>query len=441
MIRVRLWDHNCSNMEGFSQNASGMWKGNVTGPIHARWVLVVLILFGCLAFLEEAYSKELNPEDDYCGGINDPLMGNEIVLRPGVFQGPCKIKRGGSVGSPLVVRAADQLRPSRIRYDGSDSNILEIYADNVVVRGLEFADSRNDVDGVRVFSARNIVIEDCRFINIGGIAIVANHSSVTGLTIRRNAIFNTRSTAMYFGCHDGASCLVRQLVVENNYIHGVSAPEPQVGYGIQVKLNSSARIRDNIITDTKGPGIMVYGANVAGQMSTIERNFTAKSRTSSGIVLGGGPANVWNNLVVENYESGIALQDYDRRGLLKQLAILHNTVYNNKEAGFRIDTFHRIQAEFSWNAIGTEGNSHASLANIPNLVQRGNIDCKIGKCFNNPEIRDFSPLKESPLFGVRAKPDGSLPSDDFFKHRRSRWPVVGAVERRGPPIVLRVAPF
>jgi hypothetical protein len=40
----------------------------------------------------------------------------------------------------------------------------------------------------------------------------------------------------------------------------VDAQEDEVGYGLQVKLNSTAVIRDNVIVDTKGPGIMVYGA-------------------------------------------------------------------------------------------------------------------------------------------------------------------------------------
>ena len=76
---------------------------------------------------------------------------------------------------------------------------------------------------------------------------------------------------MYFGCHDGTWCILTDLVVERNYIRGVRASDPEIGYGFQVKLNSVAVIRDNVIVDTKGPGIMVYGAHNLTAVSVIER--------------------------------------------------------------------------------------------------------------------------------------------------------------------------
>ena len=53
------------------------------------------------------------------------------------------------------------------------------------------------------------------------------------------------------------------------------------GYGIEVKLNTGGVVRDNVIIDTKGPGIMVYGARDLVTVSVVERNFTRGSRTSS----------------------------------------------------------------------------------------------------------------------------------------------------------------
>ena len=63
-------------------------------------------------------------------------------------------------------------------------------------------------------------------------------------------------------------------------------------------MNSHGVLRHNVIVDTKGPGIMVYGARDLVLTIVIERNFVARSRSASAIVLGSGPAIVRNNVVV-----------------------------------------------------------------------------------------------------------------------------------------------
>src|SRR4029450_10309943 len=98
------------------------------------------------------------------------------------------------------------------------------------------------------------------FIGTAALAVVANHSSLTGLTVRRNIVRDSRATAFYFGCHDGLQCELSDLLVEGNYIQRAGMHAEGVGYGLQVKLNSTGVIRDNVIVETKGPGIMVYGS-------------------------------------------------------------------------------------------------------------------------------------------------------------------------------------
>src|SRR5262249_18291964 len=139
--------------------------------------------------------------------------------------------------------------------------------------------------------------------------------------------------------------------IENNFISHVAARESQVGYGIQVKLNSVATLRDNVIIDTKGPGIMVYGANNLSEISVIERNFVTGSRESSGIVVGGGPAIVRNNVLVGNNEAGVGLEDYGRRGLLRRVVVTYNTIYNNQRGGILIPSEGRVEVEISHNAV------------------------------------------------------------------------------------------
>ena len=385
------------------------------------------------------WATEINARDEFCQKINDPSSGREIVLQPGTYAGHCKIRRGGAPGDPLVIRGASGVTPPRIDYRGKDSNVFEIYADDIVIRGLEFGPTQQDVDGIRVFSGNRITVEECKFSGMGGIAIVANHKSVSSLTVRRNTIIDSRATAMYFGCHDGFSCVASDLLIERNFVSGVSAPDPEIGYGVQIKLNSDGIIRDNIIVNTKGPGIMVYGSNNRNRLNLVEKNFVSGSRTSAGIVVGGGPATVWNNIAASNREAGITLQDYGRRGLLKGILVTHNTTYNNAQAGILIDGSGSLEAIISYNAVSPEsGMPGGGLGG--GLKIFGNQACT-SNCFQNPEKGDFTPAKDSPFIANGKRVDVvSGPANDFFGRRRSGSPAVGAVEPPGGIVQLKIKP-
>jgi hypothetical protein len=264
---------------------------------------------------------------------------------------------------------------------------------------------------------------------------VANHTSVHGLTVRRNVISDTQSTGMYFGCHDGLGCTVSSLRVEQNYIHGVTAPSPEIGYGIQVKLNSSGVIRDNVIVDTKGPGIMVYGSRDLVATSVVERNFTRGSRTSSGIVVGGGPALLRNNISIANFDSGIGLENYGRRGLLRGIVLAHNTVYGSQGGGISVPDQGPLEALLINNAVHARAGARALPATRSGLRIAGNVDCSLALCFANAHGLDFSPFPGSLLFGIAALQAGeSSAVDDFFGVRRRTPPAIGAVEGASGPI-------
>lgn len=287
-----------------------------------RLGLIAAVLF----LAANAVAREIDPSVNLCEAIAQTQAGGELILKPGDYQGGCKIRRS------MVIRAADLQRRPRIVYQARATNVFEVYASQVTIRGLELGPTLDHVDGVRVFSGNDIVVEDCVFRRLGGIAAVANHQSVHGLTVRRNQIFDARATAMYFGCHDGGPCVMSNILIERNLIERVEAPSDAVGYGVQFKLNSTGVIRNNVIVNTKGPAIMVYGAADDDKPTMIERNYVAGSRTSSGIVVGGGPAIVRHNIAKGNAEGGIALLDYGKRGLLRGLVLAHNTIDGNGKA-------------------------------------------------------------------------------------------------------------
>jgi hypothetical protein len=395
--------------------------------------VVLLLLVPAQGAISEA--KEIGPESDWCEAVRTLPPGEELVLRPGEYSGACGIRRGGSPNAPLVIRALDLQRRPRIVYPQGDTNVINIYADHVVIQGLEIGPTLPNVDGVRIYTGNDITVEDCRFVEMGGISVVANHRSVNNITVRRNEILRSKSTTMYFGCHEG-NCTVSNLLVERNYIHGVQAPDPQIGYGLEVKLNSFATIRDNVIVDTKGPGIMVYGAHNIVRASSVERNFVAGSRTSSAIVVGGGPVVVRNNIAIGSAEGGIGLENYGRRGLLRSVVVSHNTVYGNTDGGILVPPSGQLSAIIVNNAAHTRPGTTPYPKGRAGVVSSGNVDCTWRVCFVNPIERDFSPLAIE-----AASPMGTLtPKDDYFGLSRGQSLIPGAIEHRAGPIPLGVKP-
>jgi Right handed beta helix region len=386
-------------------------------------------------------SKEIGPEANFCAEINALQPGDELVLRGGKYKGPCTIHRGGSPDAPIIIRAQNSSDPPWIAYDGRSTNVVNIRADHVTVRGFKIGPTQKGVDGVRIYGRRGIAVEDCQFSGLGGIAVVANHNSGWGYIVRRNIITNTNATAIYFGCHDGSECKISDLLIENNFISGVSAPEPEVGYGIQVKLNSTAVVRDNVIIRTKGPPIMVYGSHDADAVNIIERNFVAESRSSSGIVVGGGPAQVWNNISVQNGEAGIAIEDYGGRGLLRKITIEHNTIHNNNQAGILIRSQREVDAIIFKNALAARAGTPLLAATQNRLKMVGNWDCSANNCFRKPDAYDFTPKTNSPLITTRFdKRHGSSTDRDYFGSRRPPNAAIGAVEPPGGIVELAIKP-
>lgn len=402
---------------------------------EASAIVVAAWLTGMAVAPSRVAAREIGPDANLCAEINSLSPGEELVLRPGEYQGPCAIHRGGKAGAPVTIRPADLEQRPRVVYGGATTNVLEIRASHVRVRGLELGPTLPNVDAVRIFSGSDIAVEDCWFSKVGGIAVVANHTSVRGLAVRRNVILGSKATGMYFGCHDGTSCVVRDLVVEGNYIRGVTAPDPQIGYGLEVKLNSSGIIRDNIIVDTKGPGIMVYGAHDLVAESLVERNVAIGSRTSSGIVVGGGPAIVRNNVAASNAEAGIGIEDYKKRGLTRAIVIVNNTVYMNGLGGIMTPESGVLEVTVANNAAHTRTGTRALPESRSGVRLAGNVDCSVARCFANPNGMDFSPSPGSLLVGAGIIGLGDwLPREDFFGTRRGARPTVGAIEKPSGPI-------
>lgn len=319
------------NRPEISRLVSGLVSGLVS-------VLMMLVSGLMPVAVSEAAVHKVGPSKDWCSKVNKAKPGDEVLLGRGFYTRPCGIRVSGEPGNPIVIRSYNPKPGSRavLVYQGSKHNVLTLReVHDVVLKDLDITAKSPAVEGIKIYSSHNITIERCRFHKLKGVSIAVNHGDSSGIVIRNNEFKRVAATPIYLGCHDGVQCVVKDAVIERNLIDGVSPPQNGgVGYGIQVKLNSDAQIRDNSVYVTKGPGIMVYGnADPVGPASLIEGNYVHRSATDGGIVLGGGPVMVRNNVVVDHGKGGIIAQDYQGRGLQHNIKILHNTLVDNLIGG------------------------------------------------------------------------------------------------------------
>src|SRR5438552_15540300 len=87
--------------------------------------VVGLLLSTMLPTPIPAVSRGIGPDADLCAEINATLPGDELVLRPGNYQGPCTIRRGGTPGAPVVIRAHDLQHRPRLVYSQRPATVLE----------------------------------------------------------------------------------------------------------------------------------------------------------------------------------------------------------------------------------------------------------------------------------------------------------------------------
>jgi hypothetical protein len=386
-----------------------------------------------------AASVLVNPSNSWCDAINNAAPGDEIVFIPGFYTMSCFITAKGLPGSPITVRSQSEEPNQRatVAYPGSTSNVLELRdAAYLTIRGLSFAPTQDGVDAVRIRKANDIIIEKNLFQGIGGVSISANDSDTQRITIRQNTFKDLKYTGLYFGCHDGNACHASDFLIQGNLIDGVTTPfaPSAVGYGLEIKLNSYGTVRDNTVYRTKGPGIMVYGSNRKDPPSILEGNYVEGSETEGGIVIGGGPAIVRNNVLIGNAYGGISVQNYGRRDLQKNVWIVHNTIINNDDSGINISAWQAGRGNvIAFNAFLPKSATPALRPSLPPGTMHGNITCSTGaSCFVNAVTPpyDLWPCPNSPLLnalGYGIEP--WRPLDDFMGIKRGKSAHVGAFER------------
>lgn len=280
------------------------------------------VLMVCAAFVcGAAQAVEIGPADDFEGAAAQLAPGEELVLRGGTytFNGNVSVSVNGTPTQPITIRAKDGEQPILEQATGSH-NVIEIRGSTyLVLRGLTV---RGGSHGIRLMSSDHVTIEDCEIYETGDVALSANSGGTyEGLIIRRNHIHHTNGTGegMYLGCNNDG-CRIANSVIEDNYVHDTIRASVTQGDGIEIKEGSYGNIvRNNVIHDTKYPGILLYSTVGNGAPNIVEGNVVWNSNDNT--IQVAADAIIRNNVILGN----VSLQPH-QAGSPSNLEFVHNTV-------------------------------------------------------------------------------------------------------------------
>lgn len=381
---------------------------------------------------------QVGPSNNWCKEINGVAPGTTVVMAAGIYTSPCAIRSSGTAASPIVIRAGNP-PPNGVvlAYHGTTSNVLDVYGDYLEFEWLTFTNMQKSVDAIRIRSGHDVTVLENNFENLGGTAIVFDgDGTVDRISVLGNTIQNSKYTPIYLGCQDGIQCHATNVLVENNFINGVHPVSGEVGYGMEIKLNSFGTVRNNTVYDTHGPCIEIYGSDSGEPATLVEGNYVQGSVTDAGINISGGPAIVLNNVSVGNAYGGIYAEDYHNLGLQKNVWIAFNTVIANKTGGIVVQNWSAADANvLAYNAIGTSSGVPSIEPPYPAGTILTNVKCEPATtCFDQPVSApyDLWPLSGGPLIGaVSQGTQPWRPSTDFMGIPRGSGADVGAFQRTG----------
>ena len=276
------------------------------------------------AFLAVAAGAvEIGPEDDLEAAVSALVPGEELILRGGTysFDENVTFSANGTAEQPIIIRGKTGEQPI-ITQATTNHNVIEINSSSyLAIKSITITRGSH---GIRLINSDFITIEDCEIYETGDVGISANSGGTyEGLKILRNHIHHTNGTGegMYLGCNNDG-CRVANSLIEGNYIHHTNRASVEQGDGIEIKEGSYGNIiRDNVIHDTKYPGIILYSTVGNGPSNLVEGNVIWN--VSDNAMQIAADAMIQNNIILGN----VSFQSH-QSGSPSNIRFVHNTVIN-----------------------------------------------------------------------------------------------------------------
>ncbi len=400
-----------------------------------------------LASPASAFTFNFSPQSNWLGFFNTPNLlqpGDEIVLSSGTYSTNSRISLGqiGTAENPITIRAAEGANVIITR-PNANQNVLNIEgAQYLTLQGLEITGGSagiriGDRSGVQ---AKFVTLDGNHIHHVGNAAVTANFGGRTyeGMHFLNNEIHHTAAEGegFYLGCNNNA-CQFYDGIIEKNYIHDLDGPSISQGDGIEIKDGSYNNIiRDNVISDTNFPGIIVYGVEEQGARNIIERNIIFNGG-ENGIQVA-ADAIVRNNIIFGTAIDGIHSQNH-QGAIPGNLTIINNTIRSNGNAidiGSPAGGVFSGPIEIANNALYPVHGNAIDLSVTSGVTASNNVGTGFasGLPFDasgnlNTDFVDFLNMEAFPALGSKLIGAGlasSQPTDDFNTTSRSGSADVGA---------------
>ncbi len=398
--------------------------------------VLLMVLVWVRVSSADAERYRLTPEDDWFSVLGGSGLkpGDEVVLGEGVYSDGRRLQMGhrGTKDRPITVRGEAGAKVVIRRPDARQNTINMAGCQHLVLKDIEItggdAGIRIEKSGEEM--AKFLVFEGLHIHGIGGVAITANApgNRYEGLVFRGNHIHNTggHGEAFYLGCNnaeDGSTPgYVFHSVIEGNYIHDLKGGTVSQGDGIEIKDGSYGNtVRDNVIHDTKYPGIIVYGAD-GKERNVIERNVIWN--TGDHGIQAAADVEIRNNIIYATGGDGIHCRDH-QSAVVGNLRIVHNTVLSGSPI--------RIVAPAEWSGdVVVANNAVAGAMRVP-AGGRVTVEGNVGG------VREMYPGAGSKVVGGAAAQ--FVVADDFDGEARGGRADAGAyVFREGGKARWEVGP-
>ncbi|MDJ0909455.1 MAG: right-handed parallel beta-helix repeat-containing protein [Woeseiaceae bacterium] len=369
-----------------------------------------VLLLTALPSLSHAADIEIFEGDSFESAVENLNPGDTLTVHAGTYSDTGRISIGvkGTAAMPVVIQAAPGARPLITRLGGSVQNTINIEgAEYLTIRGFEI--TGNGGDGINMSGNPSyITLED---LVIHDISVGVNfRSSMHNITVRGNHIYNTNDTGegMYVGCNY-ATCVVRDSLIENNWIHDTLNADQ--GDGIEIKRGSHSNvIRNNVIHDTNWPCVLTYGTE--GNPRNIVEGNVMWNCGESGMQIAADTV-IRNNIILDG--PGYAFVSQPHQGVNPaNLEIVHNTFMGDNGCLRLNDWNNKPGIVFANNAVYCNSANY-SIGGVNGAAISGNVMLPAPPSFPSSgyaagrnrsadfidvDNRDVYPSADSPLIGA-----------------------------------------
>ncbi len=404
----------------------------------SKWAAVLLLT--ALPSLSHAADISIFDGDSFESAVENLNPGDTLTVHAGTYSdsGRISIRVKGTAAMPVVIQAAPGARPLITRLGGSVQNTINIEgAEHLTIRGLEI--TGNGGDGINMSGNPSyITLED---LVIHDISVGVNfRSSMHNITVRGNHIYNTNDTGegMYVGCNY-ATCVVRDSLIENNWIHDTLNADQ--GDGIEIKRGSHSNvIRNNVIHDTNWPCVLLYGTE--GNPRNIVEGNVMWNCGESGMQIAADTV-IRNNIILDG--PGYAFVSQPHQGVNPEnLEIVHNTFMGDSGCLRLNDWNNKSGIVFANNAVYCNSGNY-SIGGVSGAAISGNVMLPAPPSlpssgyaagrnrsddFIDVDNRDVYPSSDSPLIG--AGDATYVETEDFNGTSRMGAADAGAYGWSGP---------